>query len=85
MRGCEWLWDEPKAGVARELAGCGPGSPCKTGRPCPFLPKTLAVKSKARICSRHTLRVVPALVAQGVVTLTAMNWSDVLEPLRTIA
>ena len=55
MRGCEVMWNEPKARVVRELLGCAAGKPCtaRTKAGCPILPKSLAVKPKTtRIYTR---------------------------------
>ena len=45
MWGCEVLWDAEDAKRVQELTELGTGKPCpcKVGKRCPFLPKTLAV------------------------------------------
>ena len=45
MYGCEVLWDAEKAQRVQELMeqGTGRPCPCKTGKRCPILPKTLAI------------------------------------------
>ena len=47
MYGCEVLWDAEDAKRVQELMeqGTGKPCPCKRGKPCPILPKTLAVVS----------------------------------------
>ena len=58
MRGCEVLFDEPQAGMVREMLGCvreAEAAPCRSGLRCPILPKTLGVVSRLS-CLRHTMR-----------------------------
>lgn len=45
MYGCEVLWDTEDAKRVQELMeqGTGKPCPCKRGKRCPILPKTLAV------------------------------------------
>ena len=49
--GCERLWDEPKAGLARELleGALGKACPCKTGGRCPILPKAVGRRAVASV------------------------------------
>ena len=49
MYGCEVLWDAEDAERVQELMeqGTGKPCPCKRGKRCPILPRTLAIVTLA--------------------------------------